>query len=162
MNKFTRIKKQLVESKDGKTVFANFGYLSLLQIAGYVFPLITMPYLARVIGTEGFGKIAFASAVVVWFQTVADWGFNLTATRDVAQHRDDKEKVSVSGQILDTEKRALVLAAKRIIYVQQSGFRATILGLPKRVGTAWNDPQSVLHQKQCSIKGNGEFHKRDS
>lgn len=84
----------MVESKDGKTVFANFGYLSLLQIAGYVFPLITMPYLARVIGTEGFGKIAFASAVVVWFQTVADWGFNLTATRDVAQHRDDKEKVS--------------------------------------------------------------------
>lgn len=94
MNKIVKIKKQLVNSKDGKIVFANFGYLSLLQIAGYVFPLITMPYLARVIGTDGFGKIAFASAVVVWFQTVADWGFNLTATRDVAQHRDDKEKVS--------------------------------------------------------------------
>lgn len=94
MSKITKIKKRLADSKDGKTVFANFGYLSLLQIAGYVFPLITMPYLARVIGTEGFGKIAFATAVVVWFQTVADWGFNLTATRDVAQHRDDKEKVS--------------------------------------------------------------------
>ena len=84
----------MLESRDGKTVFANFGYLSLLQIAGYVFPLITMPYLARVIGAEGFGKIAFASAVVVWFQTVADWGFNLTATRDVSQHRDDKTEVS--------------------------------------------------------------------
>lgn len=92
--KITRIKKSLLESRDGKTVFANFGYLSLLQIAGYVFPLITMPYLARVIGAEGFGKIAFASAVVVWFQTVADWGFNLTATRDVSQHRDDKTEVS--------------------------------------------------------------------
>lgn len=94
MSKISRIKKRLIGSKDGKIVFANFGYLSLLQIAGYVFPLITMPYLARVIGTEGFGKIAFASAVVVWFQTVADWGFNLTATRDVAQNREDKEKVS--------------------------------------------------------------------
>lgn len=92
--KITSIKKRLVESKDGRTLVANFGYLSLLQIAGYVFPLITMPYLARVIGAEGFGKIAFASAVVVWFQTVADWGFNLTATRDVAQHRDDKTEVS--------------------------------------------------------------------
>src|SRR5690554_4491222 len=87
---FNRIKK----SKDGRTLVANFGYLSLLQVAGYIFPLITMPYLARVIGVEGFGKIAFASAVVVWFQTVADWGFNYTATRDVAKNRDNKEKVS--------------------------------------------------------------------
>lgn len=94
MSKFSEIKKRISGSKDGKTVFANFGYLSLLQIAGYVFPLITMPYLARVIGADGFGKIAFASAVVVWFQTVTDWGFNLTATRDVAQYRDDREKVS--------------------------------------------------------------------
>lgn len=94
MSKFSEIKKRISGSKDGKTVFANFGYLSLLQIAGYVFPLITMPYLARVIGADGFGKIAFASAIVVWIQTISDWGFNLTATRDVAQNRNDKEKVS--------------------------------------------------------------------
>lgn len=94
MNKITEIKNKINSSKNGKTVFANFGYLSLLQIAGYVFPLITMPYLARVIGADGFGKIAFASAIVVWIQTISDWGFNLTATRDVAQNRNNKEKVS--------------------------------------------------------------------
>ena len=94
MNKISEIKNKINISKDGKTVFANFGYLSLLQIAGYVFPLITMPYLARVIGADGFGKIAFASAIVVWIQTISDWGFNLTATRDVAQNRNNKEKVS--------------------------------------------------------------------
>lgn len=94
MNKITDIKNKINSSKNGKTVFANFGYLSLLQIAGYVFPLITMPYLARVIGADGFGKIAFASAIVVWIQTISDWGFNLTATRDVAQNRNNKEKVS--------------------------------------------------------------------
>lgn len=94
MKRISEIKKQINKSKDGKTVFANFGYLSLLQVAGYVFPLISMPYLARVIGADGFGKIAFASAIVVWIQTISDWGFNLTATRDVAQNRDDKELVS--------------------------------------------------------------------
>ena len=94
MNKISEITKKINSSKDGKTVFSNFGYLSLLQIAGYVFPLITMPYLARVIGADGFGKIAFASAIVVWIQTISDWGFNLTATRDVAQNRNDKDKVS--------------------------------------------------------------------
>ena len=82
------------KSKDGKVLASNFGYLMLLQIAGYVFPLITIPYLARVIGVDGFGKIAFAAAVIVWFQTVSDWGFNYTATRDVARNRDNLEKVS--------------------------------------------------------------------
>lgn len=94
MNKFSEIKNQIAASKEGRAVFANFGYLSLLQVAGYVFPLISMPYLARVIGADGFGKIAFASAIVVWIQTISDWGFNLTATRDVAQNRDNKELVS--------------------------------------------------------------------
>lgn len=94
MKRISEIIKQINSSKNGKTVFANFGYLSLLQVAGYVFPLISMPYLARVIGADGFGKIAFASAIVVWIQTISDWGFNLTATRDVAQNRDNKELVS--------------------------------------------------------------------
>lgn len=92
-----RIKKHISsirKSKDGRTLVANFGYLSLLQIAGYIFPLITIPYLARVIGVDGFGKIAFAAAVLVWFENFADWGFNFTATRDVAQNRKDIEKVS--------------------------------------------------------------------
>lgn len=69
-------------------------WLSLLQVAGYIFPLITLPYLAQVIGAEGLGKIAFAAAIMVWIQTIADWGFNFTATRDVAQNRDNPEKVS--------------------------------------------------------------------
>lgn len=84
----------ITKSKEAKTLAGNFMWLSLLQVAGYVFPLITMPYLARVIGVEGFGKIAFAAAIMVWIQTIADWGFNLTATRDVAQNRDNPQKVS--------------------------------------------------------------------
>ena len=84
----------LSKNKEAKTLAGNFMWLSLLQVAGYVFPLITMPYLARVIGVEGFGKVAFAAAIMVWIQTIADWGFNLTATRDVAQNRDNPQKVS--------------------------------------------------------------------
>lgn len=92
--KFDILLNRIKNSTDGKVLISNFAYLSLLQVAGYVFPLITMPYLARVIGVEGFGKIAFASAIMVWIQTIADWGFNYTATRDVAKNREDKDKVS--------------------------------------------------------------------
>lgn len=82
------------KSKDGRTLLSNFGYLTILQFAGYLFPIVTIPYLAKVIGAEGYGKIAFAAAVMVWIQTIADWGFTLTATRDVAKCRDNKVEVS--------------------------------------------------------------------
>lgn len=86
--------RKIRQSKEGKVLVSNFAYLSLLQIAGYVFPLLTLPYLARVIGVEGFGKIAFATAIMGWIQTIADWGFNYTATRDVARNRNDINKIS--------------------------------------------------------------------
>ena len=94
MNKLSQKISSLSKNKEAKTLAGNFMWLSALQVAGYIFPLITMPYLARVIGVEGFGKIAFASAIMVWIQTIADWGFNLTATRDVAQNRENPQKVS--------------------------------------------------------------------
>ena len=93
--------QQLKNSKDGRVVTSNFGYLMLLQVAGYIFPLLTIPYLARVIGVVGFGKIAFASGVIVWLRTVSDWGFNYTATRDVASNINNPEIVSeIFSQVL--------------------------------------------------------------
>lgn len=88
------IRTAFKQNKDIRTIVANLGYLSILQLASYAFPFVTMPYLAKVIGVEGFGKIAFASALMLWFVTIADWGFNYTATRDVAKNRDNKEKIS--------------------------------------------------------------------
>ena len=82
------------ENKDNKALVSNFGYLLLLQIAGYIFPILTIPYLSKVVGVDGFGKIAFAAGVIVWLQTITDWGFNYTATRDVARNREDNEIVS--------------------------------------------------------------------
>ena len=86
--------KRSSQSKEGKVIVQNFGYLSLLQIANYIFPLITVPYVARTIGVEGYGKIAFAAGVVIWFQAVADWGFNYTSLRAVSKNRDNKDKIS--------------------------------------------------------------------
>ncbi|MGO2733282.1 oligosaccharide flippase family protein [Psychrobacter sp.] len=94
INKVKALISRINKSKDGKTVASNFGYLMLLQVASYIFPLLTIPYLARVIGVEGFGKIAFAAAVIVWLKTISDWGFNYTATRDVALNKNDLNKVS--------------------------------------------------------------------
>lgn len=86
--------QRLKNSKDGRTVASNMVYLTILQCVSYLFPLLTMPYLARVLGADGLGRIAFAAAVIMWLQTVTDWGFNYTATREVAKHRDNPDMVS--------------------------------------------------------------------
>ena len=94
MNQIKNKISTIVKNKEAKTVASNFIWLSALQVAGYVFPLITLPYLARVIGVDGYGRIAFAAAIILWAQIISEWGFNQTATRDIAQNKDDRYKVS--------------------------------------------------------------------
>lgn len=91
---FRKIRHKLRQSKEAKVLTGNFISLSALKLVGYVFPLITLPYLARVIGVEKFGEIAFAAAIIIYFQTIVDFGFNYTAVRDIARCRDDLSSVS--------------------------------------------------------------------
>jgi PST family polysaccharide transporter len=60
-----------------------------VQAGSYLLPLVNIPYLLRVIGPEHYGLIAFSQAVMMYFVTLNDYGFNLSATRELAVHRDD-------------------------------------------------------------------------
>ncbi|MBO7522335.1 MAG: oligosaccharide flippase family protein, partial [Bacteroidales bacterium] len=111
------IVRKIKENQDFKTLVANFGYLSLLKIASFIFPFITLPYLAKTIGADGFGKIAFAAAVIAWFQTIADWGFNYTATRDVAKNRDNKDVVSDIFSRVFFSRCLLMLASFVVLFL---------------------------------------------
>lgn len=70
--------------------------ISLFGIKGvdYIIPLITLPYLVRVLGPEGYGILAFSLAVVQYCCLLTDYGFNLSATKQIAVNREDAKEVS--------------------------------------------------------------------
>ena len=63
-----------------------------VQIASYLFPLIVVPYLARVLGPKGWGLVAFAQAFGQYLALIVEYGFNFSATREVARYRDSVDQ----------------------------------------------------------------------
>ncbi len=79
---------------NNKSLVENFSYLSLLQIFNLVLPLLSYPYLIRILGVSTYGKIIFAQAIISYFAIFVGFGFNISATKEVSIHRNDKSKLS--------------------------------------------------------------------
>lgn len=87
------MKKFIPKDKEKQRVVENFFSLSVLQVGSSILPLITVPYLVRVLGPTKFGLIAFAQAFVYYFIIIQGYGFNLSTTQRIALFRENKEKV---------------------------------------------------------------------
>lgn len=85
--------KSKFQSENSKKISANFMYLSILQGMNLILPLITFPYLVRVLGIENFGLLMFAQAFIVYFTMIVDYGFNLSGIREVSSNRNNKSKL---------------------------------------------------------------------
>jgi polysaccharide transporter, PST family len=96
-----------------------YNAFSLLTLQGlnYLLPLLTMPYLLRVIGVDKVGLLAFATATAAYFQVLADYGFTMSATRAVAIHRDDKEKLGEICSSVWIIQAVLILAGFTVICI---------------------------------------------
>ena len=75
-----------------KRIVHNFISLSFVQGLSMLFPLITFPYLLRVLGVESFGVFTLIQTVVLYFDLLISFGFGLTATKYITRSINDIEK----------------------------------------------------------------------
>lgn len=72
----------------------NFISLVLLQGVNYLLPLLSFPFLFRVLGVERWGLVTFGYALMQYFVMFTDFGFNLSATKYISEHRNDLDKIN--------------------------------------------------------------------
>ena len=111
------IKSQILQKLSGDNVVRkNLFFLLTTQMVNYIFPLLTMKYLIITIGVVNFGKISFAQAFLLYFTIITDYGFNITATRDIARNSKSPDMVArIVGSVYTAKFLLLLLCT--FIYI---------------------------------------------
>lgn len=105
--------RHLLRSSAGKDMAA----LYVGQFANYLLPLLILPYVARVLGPAKWGELAVTQSFCQYLWLVMEYGFGLSATRDVAQNRGDRGALArlladvVGGKVLLAVAGATVTAS---------------------------------------------------
>ena len=86
--------------KNKKIIFSNFFSLSILEVSNYLFPLITLPYVVRTLGSDNYGFLAISTAITNYLLIIVGYGFNIWATKEIAQNKNlDHRNYIFSGVI---------------------------------------------------------------
>lgn len=78
----------------------NFLMNAILTMSNFIFPLITFPYVSRILLPEGMGKVTFAASVISYFSMFAQLGIPVYGIRACAKVREDKKKLSQTAHEL--------------------------------------------------------------
>ena len=94
-------------------VLKNTVMLYIMTFAKMIFPLVTLPYLTRVLTVDGYAVVSYVKSAMVYMQIFMDFGFLLSATKDIVLAGGNKEAVS---EILGETLQAKILLA--ICYIR--------------------------------------------
>ena len=72
----------------------NYLYNLAYQIFAMITPLITTPYVARVLSTDGVGQFTFSASIISYFSMLASLGFSVYAQREIAKHQGSRASFS--------------------------------------------------------------------
>ena len=77
-----------------KNIFKNTVMLYIMTFAKLILPLFTFPYLTRVLSVSAYGQLTYVRSCVTYIQLIIDFGFLLSATKDIVLHKDDNSAIS--------------------------------------------------------------------
>lgn len=80
--------------KKQSSIIKNFIMNALLTMSSFIFPLITFPYVSRVLLPAGTGKVSFVTSCVAYFNMFAQLGIPTYGVRACARVRDDRKKLT--------------------------------------------------------------------
>ncbi|MBR4314996.1 MAG: flippase [Lachnospiraceae bacterium] len=78
-----------------KSIKKNYIFNLLYQVLLVIIPLITIPYLSRMLGPSGIGTVSFAESIVSYFVLFANLGINIYGQREISYAQDDKSRRSI-------------------------------------------------------------------
>ena len=119
--------------KNYKNIFHNLSYMTILKIFMLILPLISYPYLIRIVGSENFGIVVYILSITAFFRIFVKFGFEMSAVKNVAQSSGDKQKLS---KIVSS-----VLVLQFIFYI--IGF--IILNILIQLFTQFSEHQQLLY-----------------
>ena len=104
----------------------NTFWLAIFQLAKMVFPFLILPILTRRLSVETYGSLTFIKTVMNFLQIFLDFGFMLSATKEIAKIKDDTNKIQ---QIMaDTLLARLLLGGIGFLLIVILSFFFPILG----------------------------------
>ncbi|MBN1040018.1 flippase [Clostridium botulinum] len=104
-----------------KSIAKNFLYNLLLQIVTLCMPLITVPYVSRILGKEGIGVYSYTLSIAQYFVILGTLGISMYGNRQIAYVRDDKEKMSNTFWSI-TVLKIITTVIALIVYILIFGF----------------------------------------
>jgi polysaccharide transporter, PST family len=108
--------------------WGNLMSIGALKGIDLILPLITLPYLVRVLGIDQFGLLSFAMAIGLYAGVLIQYGFGLTAVRDLARGRESHDHVSRVYGATMTASLGLVCIVVPLVF-----FLVLLLGDGKRL-----------------------------
>ena len=101
----------------------NFLFLAVIQSSTVLISIISMPLLIQSIGAEQFGRVNLSLSVIIVFNILVGFGFNLSAPREVALNQSDKDALSQLVSNVFSAKLFLATIAAAAILIAAYGFQ---------------------------------------
>lgn len=72
----------------------NIVMLYIMNATQLLLPLVTLPYLTRVLSVEGYGVVSYVKSLMVYVTLIIEFGYILSGTKEVLEAKNDKDKLS--------------------------------------------------------------------